>query len=210
MTAHPSLKLTYFDLRARAEATRLALTIGGIPFEDHRVARSEWPELKKKTPFGQLPVLTVDGKTQIAQSHGVLRYAGALAGLYPTADALKAALVDQIVLQLEDMNGVIFSRSFANDEEKMAARRAIAEKTFPDMFAAMDAVIAKHTGGKWCVGDSMTVADISLYVFVTIMKTGVWDGIPATLADSYAHVMRVFNGVASHPKVIEWEAAHRK
>lgn len=33
----PSLKLTYFDTAGRAEAIRLALAIGNIPFTDERI-----------------------------------------------------------------------------------------------------------------------------------------------------------------------------
>ena len=39
----PKLKLTYFDIHGgRGEPARLALSIGGIPFENDRVAPSDW------------------------------------------------------------------------------------------------------------------------------------------------------------------------
>ena len=43
----------------RAETTRILLDYGGIPFEDVAFSRESWPELKPKTPFGQVPVLEV-------------------------------------------------------------------------------------------------------------------------------------------------------
>lgn len=55
----PKLKLTYFDIKARAEPTRLALHIAGIPFEDVRLSHDAWKAnsaLKASTPFGQIPV----------------------------------------------------------------------------------------------------------------------------------------------------------
>src|ERR1700745_4085312 len=43
------LKLTYFDFDGgRGEPARLALHIGGIPFEDHRIAGKDWPTLRVK------------------------------------------------------------------------------------------------------------------------------------------------------------------
>ena len=54
--AHPKLKLTYFNIKARAEPTRLALHIAGIPFEDKRIAHEDWPALKATMPLGQIPV----------------------------------------------------------------------------------------------------------------------------------------------------------
>jgi hypothetical protein len=41
---------------ARAEPTRLALHIAGIPFEDVRIEHAAWPAMKEKMPFGQIPV----------------------------------------------------------------------------------------------------------------------------------------------------------
>ena len=80
----PQLKLSYFDFHGgRAEPIRLALAIGGVAFEDHRFGFPEFAEVRKTVPFGQVPVLHVDG-VQVTQSDAILRYAGKLAGLYPT------------------------------------------------------------------------------------------------------------------------------
>merc|ERR1712098_756442 len=62
----PEVKLTYFNLRARGEPSRLLLAYGGIKYEDERIAPpwdadSTWSTLKPTTPFGQLPVLKWDG-----------------------------------------------------------------------------------------------------------------------------------------------------
>jgi hypothetical protein len=49
----PKLKLTYFDIHGgRGEPARLALSIGGIPFEDDRLAPSDWQRRKPDRPFG--------------------------------------------------------------------------------------------------------------------------------------------------------------
>ena len=76
----PKLKLTYFDFHGgRGEPARLALSIGGIPFEDDRVAPSDWQRRKPDTPFGALPVLEVDGQT-LAESNAINSYVGKLTG----------------------------------------------------------------------------------------------------------------------------------
>ena len=47
------LKLSYFDFDGgRGESIRLALAIGKIPFEDHRIPLKEWPAYKDQTPLG--------------------------------------------------------------------------------------------------------------------------------------------------------------
>ena len=46
----PKLKLTYFDFHGgRGEPARLALSIGGIPFEDDRVAPADWQRPASRT-----------------------------------------------------------------------------------------------------------------------------------------------------------------
>ena len=45
-----NLKLTYFDFHGgRGEPARLALSIGGIPFQDDRVAFADWERHKEGT-----------------------------------------------------------------------------------------------------------------------------------------------------------------
>lgn len=59
--------------------------------QDYRFAREEWAALKPQMPFGQVPVLEVDGK-YLAQSKAIEMYAARLTGLYPT-DTWEAAQV---------------------------------------------------------------------------------------------------------------------
>jgi len=42
----PKVVLTYFDVRARAELTRLILKAGGVDFEDKRITGEQWGSLK--------------------------------------------------------------------------------------------------------------------------------------------------------------------
>jgi glutathione S-transferase len=72
------LKLTYFDFHSgRGEPARLALSMGGIPFEDDRVPPSDWQRRKPNTPFGALPsiVMLASLRTSTPQIRGRLRYA---------------------------------------------------------------------------------------------------------------------------------------
>ena len=99
----PKLKLTYFDFHGgRGEPAQLALSMGGISFEDDRLPPSDWQRRKPDTPFGALPVLEVDGQT-LAESNAINRYVGKLTDLYPL-DAWQAALCDEVMEAVEDIN----------------------------------------------------------------------------------------------------------
>ena len=42
-----NIKLTYFNLRGRAELARLILAQAEVEYEDKRIQREEWPTLKQ-------------------------------------------------------------------------------------------------------------------------------------------------------------------
>ena len=119
----PKLKLTYFDFHGgRGEPARLALSMGGIPFDDDRVVPSDWTARKPDTPFGALPVLEVDGQT-LAQSNAINRYVGKLTDLYPP-DPWQAALCDEVMEAVEDISTKLAATlSFQTRKRKPSARR---------------------------------------------------------------------------------------
>merc|ERR1711915_141833 len=74
----PNIKLTFFDLRARAEPCRLLLAYAGAKYEDERLPApwdnmAPWAALKPNTPWGQVPLLAWDGEV-IAQSMACARF----------------------------------------------------------------------------------------------------------------------------------------
>lgn len=117
------LKLSYFDFRGgRGEPARIALSIGGVAFEDDRVPPADWLRRKADTPFGALPVLKVDGQI-VAQSNAINRYVGKLADLYPS-DPWQAALCDEAMEAVEDITTkIVASRGRAKESTAQGAGR---------------------------------------------------------------------------------------
>jgi glutathione S-transferase len=69
-------RLTYFDMRGRAEAIRVLLHATRTEFEDRRIVSSdEWVSLKPTLPFASLPIYESQA-TRIPESHAILRYLG--------------------------------------------------------------------------------------------------------------------------------------
>ena len=69
----PVIKHYYFDFPFwRAEVSRLSLILGNVPFEDVRIKSLDEFKASGKAPFGQAPVLEVDGKL-IAQTGAIAR-----------------------------------------------------------------------------------------------------------------------------------------
>ncbi|MEO8182392.1 MAG: glutathione S-transferase N-terminal domain-containing protein [Deltaproteobacteria bacterium] len=61
-------KLTYFDIRGRAEVIRLILEETGTPYLERRIREQEWAAIKPTLPFGQVP-LDEEGELRIPQSN---------------------------------------------------------------------------------------------------------------------------------------------
>ncbi|CAJ0952403.1 unnamed protein product, partial [Mesorhabditis belari] len=98
-------RLMYFAIRARAEPARLLFALSGQPYEDHRLSRDEWKTIKNTTPFGQVPILFVDGKP-LAQSRAIYRYLGKKFG-YGGENDWDAAQIDALADQIEDYRNQI-------------------------------------------------------------------------------------------------------
>uniref|UniRef100_A0A914CHL3 glutathione transferase n=1 Tax=Acrobeloides nanus TaxID=290746 RepID=A0A914CHL3_9BILA len=109
----------------------------GQKFEDHRVSQQEWPTFKPKTPFGQLPVLEVDGK-QLAQSFAVTRYLAKKFGL-AGKDDWESAQLDSIAdfqkdFENETRKYYLMMAGFASGDKEIAYKEIFnpaAEKHFP-------------------------------------------------------------------------------
>jgi glutathione S-transferase len=102
----PQYKLSYFDIRGLAEPTRMMFAHADVPYTDDRVAREDWPNRKAEMPFGQMPVLEIDGKEKIAQSQAINRYLArqfGLAGKTP----IEEAKVDMIADLFKDQSNEI-------------------------------------------------------------------------------------------------------
>ncbi|GAB5037747.1 glutathione s-transferase [Nannochloropsis oceanica] len=205
-------KLVYFDIKGRGEPIRLAFAVGGIPFDDERISGADFAKAKGEGayPFGQLPVLMVEGKT-ISQSQALLRYAGKKAGLYPKDDDLKALLIDEIVGAVEDViAATVPSLKEADEEKKMAMRKELAETTYPKWFGLLSKKMEENGSGPYFVGDSLTIADLQAYSTFTWLSSGVLDGVPPTILDAFPRLQAGIKAVGSHEKIKAWNESHQK
>jgi glutathione S-transferase len=198
------LKLTYFDIHGgRGEVARLALHIGGIAFEDHRVKFQDWPGMKAGTPLGAIPVLEVDGQ-ELVQSNGINRFVGKLAGLYPS-DSLQAAFCDEAMDAVEDITiQILPTFSIKDEEEKKAKRQALADGPITFYLTRL-AKRLEARGGEWFADNRITVADLKVFLWIRHIKSGNLDYIPADLPDRVAPSLAAHHDrVKAHPKVKEY------
>lgn len=56
----------------------------------------------------------------------------------------------------------------------------------------------------------MTVADIMIAYLLKVLKDGVLDGVPATIADPYPKLVALYDSVVGEPKIAAFIAKHAK
>jgi RNA polymerase sigma-54 factor len=76
-----------------------------VPFTDERLPMKDWPARKPSTPFGSMPVLTVEGHGQFGQSNTILRLIGRQHALHPRDD-FEAARHEAIMESVEEIMGL--------------------------------------------------------------------------------------------------------
>ncbi|CAP37635.1 Protein CBR-GST-12 [Caenorhabditis briggsae] len=160
----PSYKLTYFDVRGLAEPSRLLFHLAGVPFEDNRIVFGDgtWERMKNSTPFGQMPVLNVDG-FEIPQSMAIARFLAkkfGFAGKTPE----EQAWVDAIVDQFKDFFGqfrqlIIAQRGGKSADEIEKITSEVVNPARETYFKALNKILEKNKSG-FLVGDGITFADL--------------------------------------------------
>ena len=207
------LKLIYPDVPFwRAEMSRMALFIGGIEFEDLRPSREEIAKMRTEGifPFGQFPVLQVDGKT-IAQTGAIARFCGKLSGLYPMENDFYAAKVDEVIDLATDITVKIRPALIEKEPVKrMEMRRELSETVLPHWLGLMETLLEDNGKTGYFVNDSLTVADLAAWRLCGWISGGIIDGIPETILDAFPLLNDHQNHISNLPKVAEWLGKNRK
>ena len=195
----------------RAEVLRVSLFIGNISFEDVRISREEFREViltgklrnGMSVPFHQLPVLEIDGKI-VGQTGAIARFCGKLSGLYPKNDLL-AAKVDQIIDTATDITNLVSPTVREKNEIiKKDTRKKLTNKLLPRWFTYLENILEKEKESIWFVDNKISIADIAIWRLLGWLKSGMLDGIPTNICDTYTKLNNVHAEVHKHPKVQEW------
>jgi len=204
---HSKPKLTYFDGRGLAEVARLLLHDAGVDFEDVRITRETFDQLKASgsLPYGQVPILE-HNNSKIAQSNSIYRYLAREYG-YMGSNNVEAALIDSILEALaSDLRPHLRSLWNEKDEAKKAELKdKLTKEVFPRWVGHFEDMLKHNHGGQgFIVGDKISLGDIALYYFFTSMAKDY----PNVL--EHAPLLRgLVDRVAQRPKIADY-VAHRK
>lgn len=196
----PKYKFTYFNFYGRGEVSRLLFAIAGVEYEDIHVDEKQWAELKPKTPFGQLPLLEVDGRV-FCQSNTIARY---LANKFGFAgknelDKVQADMIVDCIVDLINPMGDIYHEDDLNKRDE--AIKKYAEGNLKIHFANLNKLLEANDGGNgFFVGDSVTWADLSwlaVIPWIYFLKFG-------PLVEAFPKLAALKGRVEANPRIAEW------
>jgi len=194
-------KLTYFNFYGRGEAARLIFALAGVGYEDCRIEwpGEEWNEFKPKTPFGQLPLLEVDGKI-FCQSTAITRYLANKFGFAGKTelDKLQADMIVDCIVDLTNPLEPIFEEK--DETKKKVLHQNYEPKLEKHLENLQKLFVANNGGNGFFVGDSITWADCiwsGLLYWITYMKYG------STLA-KFPKLMAIRERVEAEPRIAVW------
>ena len=155
----PKIKVTYFNLRGRAEPVRLLLAYGGLQYEDCRITPGfedpkPWMAMKGLTPYGGLPLLEWNGEL-LAQSLAITRFVAREVGL-GGRNSLECAQADEVVDALNDLFEAGAKAFFSKDEALMKKH---ATETLPNGLDKLEKRLTGR-GGQFFAGNALTWADV--------------------------------------------------
>mmetsp|Transcript_6201 Transcript_6201/g.15048 ORF Transcript_6201/g.15048 Transcript_6201/m.15048 type:complete len:265 (-) Transcript_6201:114-908(-) len=192
----PSLRLIYFNIGGKGEPLRVLAHYLGVPLDDDRIgvapaadcatpkddkflryhepAGERWAALKASgaCPFGQLPLLVVNGGEHVlTQSGALMRYLGRTRegqqrGVYPADNPELLARIDALLDQEADMFAgcrvAKYTTRFGvalDDAQRDAVLKANVDEVVPRHLKAIDAHLANSATGWLCGTPTPTIAD---------------------------------------------------
>jgi prostaglandin-H2 D-isomerase / glutathione transferase len=195
--------LTYFDIpTSRGEECRLALFLSDVKFTDERLTRAQWDARKATSPFGALPIFSIEGKPALSQSNAILRMIGGEHGLLPK-DPWESARHEAVMCAVEEMRAKLGPTGRIKDPaEKQAAREALASSFFPEWCGQLEQQIT----GPFVGGSTLSVADLKIFVAFGPLLAGKIDHIPPATFAPFKKLLALVEAVKAHPKVTAWYA----
>ncbi|XP_050677216.1 glutathione S-transferase 2-like isoform X2 [Leptidea sinapis] len=188
----------YFPVKAMGESIRMLLAYGGQEFEDKRIGKDDWPAYKESMPFGQMPVLEINGK-KYAQTVAIARLLGRKYGLVGD-DIEQDFEIDQNVDFFTDIR-LKAAGVFHETDEKIKNRMhdELLNNYYPKALKKLDEIVAQNDGhialGKLSWGDFVIAGMYDCFKMILKMPD---------LDEKYPNIKRIKNTVLSIPKVKEF------
>jgi len=150
-----------------------------------------------KNPNGKVPVLALDDGRFLSESNAIINYLASDSQLIPQDEFSYAKVLQwQFFEQYSHEPYIAVARFIAKFQGMPEARKAEYASKQVGGHSALSLMEQQLALTDYLVGDTLTVADISLYAYTHVAAEGGFD-----LAQ-YANIRRWLDSIAQHPKYV--------
>jgi maleylacetoacetate isomerase len=197
------MRLYSFFLSSAAFRVRIALNLKGVDYETVAVNLSQGEHREAAflatNPQATVPVIDDDG-TILWQSLAIIEYLDArfpdprLIPTEPVARARVQALAQLIVCEMHPLNNLRV-RNYLRAELKLdeAGLSRWYRHWVAEGFSSLEALVRRFSGGRYCFGDAVSVADVCLVPQVYNARRFDCDLAP------YPTIVRIADGLRAEP-----------
>uniref|UniRef100_A0A0B7AD39 Glutathione transferase n=1 Tax=Arion vulgaris TaxID=1028688 RepID=A0A0B7AD39_9EUPU len=196
------ITLFYYDAKGRAEVLRLLLAAAGQKYKTILISFEDWPTEKKNTPFGQLPVIEVNGE-KFAQTVAIANYIAKETGFYGKTP-LECLRIDQIVQTGIDLLNLAVPAFQEKDETIKAEKMKHFTEVDATRFFGIYEAQLKKTGTGYFVGKSLTLADF--FIYDQVFTPSKWKNFNT---DAFPLLQALRQKVESHEKIKAYLATRK-
>ena len=199
-------KLTYFDVRGRAESIRLILEEADVDYAEKRVQVEEWPTLKPTMPMGQLPIYEESGGDEtltLFHSGVIRRYLACKHGL-DGGDGRERLACEMVVESILDAQVSIGTLMWNPD---FAGLRADYEReTLPPILEKLQAQKARNAASDlFWVGAAITYADCVAWAYLDYVRA-----LSTDILQQFEPLHAFYRGLAERPRIKAYLTSERR
>lgn len=208
MTSKP-YQLFYWPIPGRAEASRVAMSLSNLDWEDVPLNGEIFSSMKNngELPWGMVPLLrTPDG--DLAESVAILRYLGHKCDMIPK-NAFMAAKVDEFIDGIMPHFSMLEGTFGIEDvEERTKAREALflegAKGTVG--LELLEKKIQESTTS-WIAGtNEISIADLLVFTYAFGLFSGNFDGVHESVLADYPVLLDYHKTVATESRIESYYA----
>ncbi|XP_076239149.1 glutathione S-transferase S4 [Calliopsis andreniformis] len=193
-------KLKYFNVMGLAEPIRFLLSYGGVEFTDIRLEHSskDWINMKPTTPFGQMPVLEIDGK-EYAQTLPICHYLAKQFNLLGKTD-LDTLQIDAIANALHDFRRLTISQYYRESDPVVKAkkREEVFTNVIPFYLSKLEE-LAKNNDG-YLHGGQLSYADL----FFVAISDSINTAYESDITKDKPHLKALKEKILAIPSIKAW------
>ncbi len=203
------MKIIYFDFNFwRVDILRLCLSHSKIPYKYERVPRKDWFKRKNEFPFGQLPVMIIDGK-QFSHTHSLARFCAIRSSLYENEE-FKILFIDQVLDWANEVTNLIAPSIRAAMREKNLEKSKRLRKEFINndlsiWFKYLEDLLKRSSLKGQFFTDKFSIADITAWRVLYWFCSGKLDLITDAFLDDLPLLKKYYISIHNYAPLSQLE-----